>query len=177
MRTGPARIPIERLAEEEKFAFYAWGPVFLSFNGVQASDAYFEAFDSSLRLHMGRNPDSVFMYSIHRIDRVTSQPSAESRKRSAELLKLVDPVLHGNAMVFDVRGMTGAIIRTFVSGVFLLTRSKVRNKVCDDPVEGAQWLRDLDAPSVPDLAENFDAFLHTVQSEADRITGPSPRTR
>ncbi|MEM6292014.1 MAG: hypothetical protein AAGA54_12140 [Myxococcota bacterium] len=177
MRTGPARLPIERLAEEEGFAFYSWGSLFLSFNGVQASDAYFDAFDSSLKLHMRRNPESVFMYSIHRIDRVTSQPSAESRKKSADLLKLVDPILHGNVMVFDVRGMTGAIIRTFVSGVFLLTRSKVRNKVCDDPVEGAQWLRDLEPPVVPDLAENYEAFLRTALTEADRIMGPSPRTR
>ncbi|MGH1343659.1 MAG: hypothetical protein ACRBN8_19025 [Nannocystales bacterium] len=170
----PARLPFERLSGGEQFAFYAWGPILISLNGVQASDAYFESFDRALDLHLAGQHSDVWMYSLHRIERVTSQPTANARQRSTELLKRVDPFLRANVMVFDMRGMAGAIIRTFVSGVFLLTRTRVPNNVCDDPVEGAQWLRDVDPPP-PGLAENFDAFRDTVLEEADRVLGPSPR--
>lgn len=171
----PARLPFERLSGGERFAFYAWGPLFISLNGVQASDEYFEGFDRALDLHLGREYSSVWMYALHRIERVTSQPTAGARSRSTELLKRVEPFLEANAMVFDVRGMTGAIIRTFVSGVFLLARSRVPSKVCDDPVEGAAWLRDVD-PAPPGFAENFDAFRDTVLAEAEALLGPSPRS-
>lgn len=170
----PARLPFERLSGGDRFAFYAWGPLFISLNGVQASDDYFEAFDHALDVHLGRAHGSVWMYGLHRIERVTSQPTAGARSRSTELLKRVEPFLKANVMVFDVRGMTGAIIRTFVSGVFLLARSRVDNKVCDDPVEGAEWLRDVEDPP-PGLADNFDAFRDTVLEEADTVIGPSPR--
>ena len=173
MADPSARLPFERLADGDRFAFYSWRSILISYNGAQATDAYFKGFEHALERHLERH-EQIWMYSIHRIERVTAQPSSDARKRSAELLKRTDPKLQANVMVFDVRGMTGAIIRTFVSGVFLLTRSRVENKVCDDPVEGLEWLRDLD-PTVPGLAEDFAPFRNTVLTEADRILGPSPR--
>lgn len=174
MAGSSAHLPLLRLAGGDRFAFYAWNSLFLSFNGTQGSDEFFEGFDVALRAHVELNPDGVWMFSLHRVERVLAQPSAEARKRSAELLKLVEPSLHANVMVFDMRGMTGAIVRTFVSGVFLLTRSRVLNKVCDDPIEGAQWLRDV-VPPVPGLSENFDAFRETILATGDTVLGPSPR--
>lgn len=166
--------PFERLTGGDGFGFFAWGAIFVSYNNTQGSDAYLDAFDEALGIHMERNPDAVWMYALHRVKRVTAQPSANARKRAVELLKRVDPILQANVMAFDVAGMTGAIIRTFVSGVFLLTRSRVSNKVCDDPVEGAEWLRDHE-PSPPLLAEHFGNFRDVVLKEGDHILGPSPR--
>jgi len=123
---------------------------------------------------MERNPEAVWMYALHRVERITAQPSSEMRRRSAELLRRVEPILQGNSMVFDMRGLTGAIVRTFVSGVFLLNRSRVSNHVCDDPVEGAEWLRDLEKPP-PGLVENFAAFRDTILHEGEQVLGPSPR--
>lgn len=171
---GSARLPFERLSGGDRFGFYSWNSVFVSFNGTQGSDEFFEGFDRALRGHIDRHPDNVWMFALHRVERVLAQPSADARKRSAELLKLVEPILRANVMVFDMRGMTGAIVRTFVSGIFLLTRSRVTNKVCDDPIEGAEWLRDHDPPP-PELADNFDAFRDTVLATGDDILGPSPR--
>ena len=168
------RLPLLRLAGGDRFAFYAWNSLFLSFNGTQGSDEFFEGFDDALRAHVEANPEGVWMFALHRVERVLAQPSAEARKRSAELLKMVEPILRANVMVFDMRGMTGAIVRTFVSGIFLLTRSRVLNKVCDGPVEGAEWLREL-TPPVPGLDENFDAFRETVLATGDAVLGPSPR--
>jgi hypothetical protein len=168
------RLPLLRLAGGDRFAFYAWNSLFISFNGTQGSDEFFEAFDAALRSHVDAHPDGVWMYALHRVERVLAQPSAESRKRSAELLKMVEPILRANVMVFDMRGMTGAIVRTFVSGIFLLNRSKVLSKVCDDPVDGAEWLRDL-TPTVPGLIENFTAFRQTILATGDELLGPSPR--
>lgn len=165
---------LERLSGGDRFGFYAWNSVFVSFNGTQGSDEFFEGFDNGLRAHIERHPDNVWMYALHRVERVLAQPSAESRRRSTALLKLVDPILRGNVMVFDMRGMTGAILRTFVSGIFLLNRSRVVNKVCDDPVEGAEWLRDHE-PTVPGLVENFDAFRDAIMATGREILGPSPQ--
>ncbi len=167
-------MPLERLSGGDGFAFYAWNSVFLSFNKTQGSDPFFEGFDEALTRHTEKHPDEVWMYALHRLERVTTQPSASARKRSADLLARVEPILRANVMVFDVRGMTGAIIRTFVSGVFLLNRSKVENKVCDDPTEGLEWLRDLQ-PAVPGLVQRYDALRDTVLHEADALLGPSPR--
>ncbi len=173
---GPPQPAFERLVGGDGFAFYAWNSLFVSFNSTQASDAFFEGFDHALTSHMKTHPDGVWMFALHRVERVLAQPSAEARKRSAELLKQVEPILNANVMCFDMRGMTGAIVRTFVSGIFLLTRSRVMNKVCDDPVEGAEWLRDLD-PEVPGLRHNFDAFRDTMLEIGDELLGPSPRRR
>lgn len=175
MEGGP-RLAFKRLDGGDGFAFYAWDSLFVSFNSTQGSDEFFAGFDRALTAHIKAHPEGVWMFALHRVERVLAQPSADARKRSAELLKQVEPILNANVMCFDMRGMTGAIVRTFVSGIFLLTRSRVLNKVCDDPVEGAQWLRDLDPP-VPGLRENFDAFRDTVLAKGDELLGPSPRRR
>ena len=39
------RLPLLRLAGGDRFAFYAWNSLFLSFNGTQGSDEFFEGFD------------------------------------------------------------------------------------------------------------------------------------
>lgn|GEM_PF-2229518 len=171
-----SRLPLRCLSSGDGFAFYAWNSILLIFNTSQGSEVFFDGFEQALDEHLKNNPDGICMYSLYRLERITSQPSAEVRARSAELLKRVDPFLRANAMIFDVRGMTGAIIRTFVSGIFLLNRSRVESKVFEDPADGLAWLRDLDPP-VPELVDNFDAFCVTVLEEADHVLGPSPRNR
>lgn len=65
------------------------------------------------------------------------------RTRSVELGKKFDGKVIGSAIVVNTKGLAAVMVRTFLSGFFLLSRAETPMKTFSKITEGISWLQSL----------------------------------
>ncbi|MDP2270691.1 MAG: hypothetical protein Q8N23_13720 [Archangium sp.] len=80
------------------------------------------------------------------------------RTRSVELGKKFDGKVTGSAIVVNAKGLAAVMVRTFLTGFFLLSRAETPMKTFSKISEGLSWLQ-----SFPDQ----DVGIKTQLSETD----------
>ena len=77
------------------------------------------------------------------------------RTRSVELGKKFDGKVVGSAIVVTTKGLGAVIVRTFLSGFFLLSRAETPMRTFASIEEGLAWLRTLPGQDVQMKTEVF----------------------
>lgn len=86
-------------------------------------------------------------------------------------LQEFEHVTVGSATVIEAGGLRASFFRSVITGIHLLARSKVPQKVLDNIDDGVRWL--LERPGAgPELAAQTDAIIAGVHELADRFGSP-----
>jgi hypothetical protein len=84
------------------------------------------------------------------------------RRRSVELGKKYEKQVRGAAIVVVTRGLAAVMVRTFLSGFFLLSRSEMPMRTFASVKEALTWVQTLpgqDAPLRELRPQDIDAFI------------------
>ncbi|MFO0595745.1 MAG: hypothetical protein U0228_10585 [Myxococcaceae bacterium] len=85
------------------------------------------------------------------------------RQRSVELGKKYEAHVRGSAIVVETRGVAAVMVRSFLTGFFLLSRSEMPMKSFKRIADGLGWLQQLpgqDAPMRELRAPDVEAWVH-----------------
>lgn len=85
------------------------------------------------------------------------------RQRSVELGKKYEKHVRGSAIVVETRGVAAVMVRSFLTGFFLLSRSEMPMKSFKRVTEGLTWLQGLpgqDAPLRELRAGDVETWVH-----------------
>lgn len=103
---------------------------------------------------------------------LTMAVNDDVREASQRNLREFTDVTLGSAMVVEAGGMRASFFRSVITGIHLVTRSKVPQKVFDNIDEAVRWL--LSQPGLdPTTASSVDDILAGVQQLADQYGQPN----
>jgi len=133
--------------QSQESRFGSAGPLLVAFYGGSTT---LEALEE-----LGRNQD-VLLAKYPRISTLTVIGQAKSmlkideavRVKSLELSKKFDGRVVGSAIVVMTKGLGAVIVRSFLSGFFLLSRAETPMKTFASVQEGLTWLRTLPGQDV-----------------------------
>ena len=89
---------------------------------------------------------------------------AEGRQAGVDLTARCEPFNRGQAMIIDVIGFKGSLLRSMLAGVNLVARSKAPQKVFSQVGPAARWLCELEAQPgyVRDQAQSVAVTLEAL---------------
>ncbi len=87
-------------------------------------------------------------------------------------LREFEHVTLGSALVIEAGGMRASFFRSVITGIHLLARSKVPQKVLDNIDEGVRWL--VERPGLaPEFPPQIDAIIAGAHKLANQFGAPT----
>lgn len=143
--------------------FYRYHSLLLNVHWGELRPAHFMAIggacETLVREH-GKLSSIVVMRGDYTIDL-----SSEMRQAGAHLTTKLEPFNLGQAMVIEADGFRFSMSRSVITAVNLLARSRAKQRVFKDPLEGLAWLCELDGQpaevrdAAPRLASGLSRLL------------------
>jgi hypothetical protein len=153
-------VPLTPLKPSEHVAFAQWGSVVISWysswaTNVSDVEAMYQHQQAVIAQH-----GKISNLMIIRIEKWNSavRLSEELRKKSVEVTNALNGFSRGNATVILGKGLPVTIVRMFMTGFNLMTRSSFPIKVFGDTNEAIAWLQTLPG-QVADANELTEASI------------------
>ncbi|MFT3711729.1 MAG: STAS/SEC14 domain-containing protein [Archangium sp.] len=152
---------VSRLFDSPEARFGAAGPLFVAHYKGAVTLATLEKLDE-LQGALVEKRGTISMITVIGELGPMFKIDEDVRHRSVELGKKYDKQVRGGAIVVTTRGLAAVMVRTFLSGFFLLSRNEMPMRTFATVKEALSWLQNLpgqDAPLRELRPTDIDAFI------------------
>jgi hypothetical protein len=154
---------VTRIRDEESMLLAGWHNVLIGRWSGASSVAQMEQVGEAHRAFRTRFPEGYNFFMILDATRGLGRPDEAVMEVGARVKREADPHILANPVVIEQGGLRGAFIRSIVTGVNMMSRSDVPNKVFDTFEAAVEWMGQVPRQDAR-LKQNAAELVTTLRS-------------